>query len=71
MQELSREVREYLERRLDRAAIGAEERPAYRKWVRYYLDFCGKYRHPPRAAKSIEPFLAKLASKRQTGAQLE
>ena len=23
-----------------------EERPTYRKWLRFYLDFCSKYRSP-------------------------
>lgn len=36
------------------------------KWLRFYLDFCKKYDHPPRDANSLEPFLSKLASKRQS-----
>ena len=38
----------------------------YEKWLRYYLDFCFKYRHPPHDADSLEPFLQKLASKNQS-----
>ena len=41
----------------------------YRKWLRYYLDFCDKYEHPYASAESLPPFLAKLASKRQTESQ--
>ena len=37
----------------------------YRKWLRFYLDFCAKYRHPPRDSDSLEPFLQKLAAKNQ------
>jgi len=40
-----------------------------RKWLRYYLDFCGKYGHPPRSLKSIPLFLEKLAAKGQTDEQ--
>lgn len=39
---------------------------AYAKWLRFYLDFCAKYKHPPRDPDSLEPFLQKLASKNQS-----
>jgi len=38
----------------------------YRKWVRFYLHFCNKYGHQPGDPGSVSPFIAKLASKRQT-----
>ena len=42
----------------------------YRKWLRFYLDFCLKYPHPPRDPASLEPFMQKLALKNQSkGAQ--
>jgi integron integrase len=41
------------------------------KWLRFYLDFCAKYRHPPRDPDSLEPFLQKLASKGQTPSRQE
>jgi integron integrase len=41
----------------------------YQKWVRFYLYFCKKYRHPPADAKSLPLFIEKLASKGQTAAQ--
>lgn len=37
------------------------------KWLRYFLDFCGKYGHGPREEESVGPFLQKLASKGQSG----
>lgn len=43
----------------------------YLRWVRFYLDFCQKYAHPPREEKSIPLFLAKLAGKHQSGTALE
>jgi len=45
------------------------ERAGYRKWLRYYLDFCHKYGHTYATPESLPPFLTKLASKRQTKAQ--
>jgi len=38
----------------------------YRKWVRFYLDFCEQYEHPPTDRGSISPFIEKLASKSQS-----
>lgn len=57
-------------------ALRAQKIPAnqvqdYLKWLLFYLDFCAKYRHPPRDHDSMQPFLHKLASKRQTPEQQE
>ena len=40
----------------------------YRKWLRFYLDFCHKYGHSYAGAESLPPFLDKLASKGQSDA---
>ncbi len=56
-------------RRLPPAAPTDHQRRDYLKWLRYYLDFCAKYRHPPRDADSLQPFLHKLAEKHQTSSQ--
>ena len=50
---------------MEKAAVLALERPEYLRWVRFYLDFCQKYGHPPREETSIPRFLEKLASKKQ------
>jgi integron integrase len=41
----------------------------YVKWLRYYLDFCEKYRCPPEQRASLQQFLLKLQAKNQTPAQ--
>ena len=38
----------------------------YRKWLRYYLDFCHKYHHELTKKESLEPFVQKLKDKNQT-----
>lgn len=43
----------------------------YKKWLRYYLDFCQKYNFPAAHFSSLEPFLCKLREKNQTIAQQE
>ena len=41
----------------------------YKKWLRYYLDFCHKYRFDFLDPESLPHFLDKLKEKRQTGTQ--
>ena len=52
-------------RRMERVGVGNQDRAGYFRWVRFYLDFCQKYGHPPREEASIRSFLAKLESKHQ------
>ena len=48
---------------------GVEEvrRPHYVRWLRFYLDFCGKYKQSPDSQSSVPRFLAKLREKKQDG----
>lgn len=69
MEPLTPEVVAYLERRFREAQVPEAEHPHYRKWARYYLDFCRRHGHPPRVLTSLEPFLRKLAEKGQGLAQ--
>ncbi len=41
----------------------------YNKWLRYYLDFCKKYRHAYPNPESLELFISKLNQKKQTASQ--
>jgi len=43
----------------------------YKKWLRYYLDFCAKYRLPDSSSKSLTQFLTKLREKKQTDEQIK
>lgn len=53
-------------RRMERAGVPPTERPAYQKWIRYYLDFCQKHAHPARSGSSVPLFLEKLLAKGQS-----
>jgi len=66
MEQVPREICEGFERRLEGARIPELQRPGYRKWLRFYIDFCHKYGHSPTSASSLGPFLSKLASKSQS-----
>jgi integron integrase len=59
----------YQRLRATKARVG--EWPDYLKWLQYYLDFCDKYRFPPRDTDSLQPFLQKLAAKGQSAGQQE
>jgi len=65
MIQLSNETLVAFDRRMEKAGVADGDREDYRKWVRFYLDFCQKYGHPPRSITSLDPFLTKLASKSQ------
>lgn len=41
----------------------------YRKWLRYYLDFCLKYHHQRSKKESLSHFLRKLKDKNQSEQQ--
>lgn len=41
----------------------------YRKWLRYFLDFCRKYPPPDAKSEQIRLFIEKLKSKKQTPQQ--
>jgi hypothetical protein len=51
------------EKALDSASISRELRPQFRKWLRFYLDFCAKYGYSPGLKSSLPLFMAKLASR--------
>lgn len=38
----------------------------YKKWLRYYLDFCGKYQLPDSKSERVRLFIEKLQQKKQT-----
>jgi integron integrase len=69
MNPLKPEVVAWLERRLGRAKVPESEWGEWRKWARYYLDFCAKYGFPPRSPGSLGPFLDKLKAKGQDDRQ--
>jgi len=53
------------EKRLEADGLNPPWRAEYRKWLRYYLDFCAKYQHPPGERDSLPEFLRKLSAKGQ------
>ncbi|RQV95770.1 integron integrase, partial [bacterium] len=55
--------------RMEVAHIPDEDRRNYMKWLRFYLDFCDKYKHSPTHPDSSNAFMKKLTEKGQTPAK--
>ncbi len=52
-------------------AVPQSEQGTYLIWLRYYLDYCRKYRTPSKYKNSLPLFIYKLRDKRQTQARRE
>jgi site-specific recombinase XerD len=62
-------LKEQFEEYLLNKPIPNSSRGAYKKWLRYYLDFCRKYNFPPIRKESLPRFILKLQEKKQTKVQ--
>jgi HPt (histidine-containing phosphotransfer) domain-containing protein len=51
---------------LTKRSVPNELRNYYKKWLRYYLDFCQKYKQPISTKESLQQFIKKLQEKNQT-----
>ncbi|MCK5543129.1 MAG: integron integrase [Desulfobacterales bacterium] len=54
---------------LDKEKIPSDRYDLYKKWLRYYLDFCHKYKHNPQTSESLPKFINKLRDKKQSKQQ--
>ena len=69
MKPLDQTIRDAFLEGIRRRGVAAEDVWGYVKWLRYYLDFCDKYRRETLDRKSQQAFLLKLASKNQSDGQ--
>jgi integron integrase len=56
---------------LEQKRVSSKEASFFLKWLRYFLDFCLKYRCHQTEKSTLDRFLKKLREKRQTAAQVE
>jgi hypothetical protein len=54
---------------LERKAVAVEQRPHYKKWLRFYWDFCHKYAFEPTDRQNFAVFREKLRAKQQSESQ--
>jgi len=69
MKSLDQAVRDAFLKAARGRGVSAGEVWDYVKWLRYYLDFCDKYRREVLDRESLQAFLLKLASKNQSAEQ--
>ena len=71
MPDIPSALQEQFEEYLRNKSIPNSSRGAYKKWLRYYLDFCRKYNFPPIRKESLPHFIRKLQGKKRTKMQQE
>jgi integron integrase len=54
---------------LIKRAVPSSRHSMYKKWLRYYLDFCGKYPVPESRSERVRLFIDKLREKKQAAEQ--
>ncbi len=69
MKQIPSNIKNLYDRYLIKKAIPKTAYFLYRKWLRYYLDFCEKYDFNQLNKKSLNPFVNKLENKGQTEQQ--
>ena len=69
MEKLDKQLEASFRQQMAQARVPDAEWGDYLKWLRFYLDFCGKYGHEPAEPESLPEFLQKLASKNQSREQ--
>jgi integron integrase len=69
MEQIPQEFSLRYEAQLRKNQVLPQEYAYYKKWLRYYIDFCSKYGHPPKSSHSLPLFINKLREKRQTRIQ--
>ena len=63
------EIKTRFDALLVKKQIPAQRHNYYRKWLRYYLDFCRKYHHSALKEESPPHFIKKLQDKNKTQEQ--
>lgn len=66
MKDIPVNVTAYFNDLLIKELIDKKYHGQYRKWLRYYLDFCMKYKHSDDSKNSLSFFIKKLQEKNQT-----
>lgn len=69
MKPVPENIAQIFSHRMEVAHIPDEDRRNYMKWLRFYLDFCEKYKHSPTHPDSSNAFMQKLTEKGQTPAK--
>ena len=69
MLQISQEILNCYNLLLNNRNIPKSEQYDFRKWLRYYLDFCKKYNHSESKKENLPLFIKKLREKHQSSKQ--
>ena len=69
MQLIPNDILTQFEAVLKKRSVPVSRHADYRKWLRYYLDFRGKYSIPDSKSEHVRLFIEKLRNKDQTPEQ--
>ena len=64
MKQIPQQISALYEKHLNDKAIPKKDYYYYRKWLRYYLDFCFKYNHNKTNKEILNLFIRKLNRRR-------
>jgi len=65
MLQVPHDIGDRFEAAMQSASIASDLRPHFRRWLRFYLDFCAKYGFDPANGSSFRQFNTKLQDKGQ------
>lgn len=71
MKQISPKIRAFYDKHLDNKAVPKKAHFYYKKWLRYYLDYCYKYNYNQIDKESLNLFIGKLKEKNQNDQQLK
>ncbi len=69
MKPIPRDILTQYEAVLKKRAVTVSRHADYRKWLRYYIDFRGKYALPDSKSDQVRLYIEKLQEKNQTPEQ--
>jgi len=65
MKQIPTQINTLYDRHLSNKAIPKKDYFYYKKWLRYYLDFCFKYNHNKTNKQLLDLFIEKLIGKKR------
>ena len=66
MEKIPQQLLKQFDAKLIKTRISTKNYSFFRKWLRYYIDFCSKYDHDSKNTESLPYFINKLRGKRQS-----
>ncbi len=69
MIKIPQQTMQQFETRLIKEKIPSDKHNSFKKWLRYYIDYCHKYKQHHQNSESLPGFINKLREKKQSKQQ--